>query len=139
MKKKLERQEVIVNQFIWKENGFVIPAGELLFALTTLTQCYNKSCYLGHQGVVEYLTSLGLIEQQETGYKICDGKHRACSSLGNRVSNAVDNELRSLALDTEVSCPGINSIKAYKKNPEDGVYVPVATEDLKQCTKKKAK
>lgn len=115
MKKKLERQEVIVNQFVWKENGYSVPAGELLFALTTLTQCQDRGCYLGHQGVIEYLTTLGLIEQQETGYKICDGKHRTCIGLGNRVSNAVDDELRNITIDTEVSCPGINSIKPIVK------------------------
>lgn len=113
MSTKIERQEVIVNQFIWNENGYSLPAGELLFILTTLTRSQLETNYIGDANIANYLTSLGLIEKTGNDqYKVCPGKERIARGLGDRVSSAVDKELRKIVtVSTEVSCPKLNIIK----------------------------
>ncbi len=117
-KLNIESHDVVVRQFVLKENGREVPAGELLGALMILTESKKNGNELDvSPEVIDYLKENQYIEESEPSkYKLRDGQKDRSKALGNKVSKLVDNEISKLPIGTEIKLPQILVV-----SPEEAV------------------
>ena len=100
---KLERQEVVTQRFTWSDGNNKCGAGELLCAITVLTESQKEDNFINAPEVTDYLKEKGLIE--ETGdhrFKSVAEKKEELVALGDQVSEAIGDEINNLPVNTEI-------------------------------------
>ena len=99
----IERQDVTVQRFMWRDNGHTCGAGSLLSAITVLTETQKEGNFLGDSSVTNYLKDQGFVEDLgDNFFKPVSDKKDELIELGNRVSEAIGDEMEALPINTEI-------------------------------------
>ena len=100
---KLECQEVVTKRFTWNDGTASCGAGDLLCAITVLSESQKPDNYIDQPEVTDYLKDKGLIEQTgEHRFKPVEEKRQELEALGDEVSNAIDQAFENLPVNTEI-------------------------------------
>ena len=90
----VNKETIEINQFVWNDHDFHLPADELLGTLLILEQSEKPSQPIEDPKIADYLKSRQLIEDKGDGtYAVAENQHAAITELGNQVSDAIGNQL----------------------------------------------
>lgn len=98
----IEKENIVLQRFMWKEDDHKCEAGKLLFALTELTTSDQHVTSCGDPNIEEYLTEKGIVEKVDDTLHLVAGKQAEAEDLGNRISDHIGNEIESLPVDKEI-------------------------------------
>ena len=100
----IKRENVVVQRFLWTDDsGHQCSAGGLLSAISILTESQKDKNFIDNQEVADVLRSSGLVEEIEKNkFKVSEEKREELVELGNKVSEAIGNELESIPVNTEI-------------------------------------
>ena len=102
------KETVEATDFIWKDENVRLQAGELLSALITLSESQKNTNVICDNDVAGYLVQKGYVSKEDNGeYKVNSERKQDIIDLGNKVSNAIDNELENYVDKTVESTPTI--------------------------------
>lgn len=109
---KIERQDVVGQRFVWHDGTSACGAGDLLCAITVLSESQLPDNYIDNQTVTDYLKDKGLIEQTgECRFRAVKEKHEELVALGDNVSSAIGSEIENLPVDTKITlAPAIHLV-----------------------------
>lgn len=98
----IEKENIILQRFVWKDNDHKCEAGKLLFALTELTTNEQHITACNDEQVASYLKDKGLVETIDNELHLIEGKAAEADELGNQISDYIGNEIESLPVDKEI-------------------------------------
>ena len=100
----IERKDITVQRFVYtSDDGHTCGAGSLLSAITVLTESQKEDNFIGNEEVSDLLKSGGYItEISDHRFKVIDNKKEELIDLGNKVSEAIGNEMEALPVNTEI-------------------------------------
>ena len=100
----IERKDVTVQRFMYtSDDGHKCGAGRLLSAITILTESEKSDNFIANEDVTELLKTGGYVEEiSDHRYRVIDSRKEDLIALGNKVSEAIGNEMEALPVNTEV-------------------------------------
>lgn len=115
----IERKDVTVQRFIYtSDDGHKCGAGSLLSTISVLTESKKEDNFIGNEEVSSLLKAGGYIEETtDNRFKVKEDKKEELVELGNKVSEAIGNEMEALPVNTEVILAP--TVKIMKEQFED--------------------
>lgn len=98
----IEKENIVLQRFVWKDAEHKCEAGQLLYALTELTIKEDHTTSCTDENVEAYLTNKGLVQKVDAGLKLVDGKYQEAEDLGNRISEHVGSEIESIPSNKKI-------------------------------------
>lgn len=98
----IEKENIILQRFVWKDANHKCEAGKLLFAITELTTNEQHTTSCTDKNIESYLTDKGIVERVDNELHLVEGKAAEAEDLGNKISDHIGNEIESLPVDKEI-------------------------------------
>ena len=98
----IEKENVVLQRFMWKDGNTKCEAGKLLFALTELTVSEQHTTSCTDSTVSSYLKEKGLVEQIDNELHLVDGQMDAANDLGNQISDHIGSEIEALPINKTI-------------------------------------
>lgn len=98
----IEKENIVLQRFVWKDDKHKCEAGQLLYALTELTIKEDHTTSCTDENVEAYLTNKGLVQKVDAGLKLVDGKYQEAEDLGNRISEHVGSEIEAIPSNKKI-------------------------------------
>lgn len=98
----IEKENIILQRFVWKDKNHKCEAGKLLFAITELTTNEQHVTSCVDKNIESYLTDKGLVERVDNELHLVKDKASEAEDLGNKISDYIGNEIESLPVDKEI-------------------------------------
>ena len=98
----IEKENIVLQRFMWKDGDYKCEAGKLLYALTELTSSEQHKTHCSDKTVLDYLSNKGIIEQANNEVKLVDGKYKEAEDLGNKISDHVGSEIESIPVNKTI-------------------------------------
>lgn len=95
----VEKENIVLQRFMWNDNDHKCEAGKLLCALTELVDTDKHVSTCNDEEVKSYLKDKGFVEETETGLKLVDTKKQDAERLGNQISEHIEQEIESLPIN----------------------------------------
>ena len=98
----IEKENITLQRFMWTDENHKCEAGRLLFALNELTMSEKHMSSCNDESVVDYLKDKGIVEQNDQGIHLVDGKFDEAENLGNRISDHVGSAIEAIPVDKKI-------------------------------------
>ncbi len=92
----IEKENLVVQRFVWKDEEHKCEAGRLLYALTEMTTNSQHVTSCKDEAVVGYLKDKGIAEVVDDTLHLVEGKMNEAEDLGNKISEHVGKEIESI-------------------------------------------
>ena len=98
----IEKENITLQSFMWKDGNHKCEAGKLLCALTELTDTVQHTTTHVDDGITAYLKEKGLVEETESGLKLASNKEEEATQLGMQISDYIGKEFESIPINKQV-------------------------------------
>ena len=98
----IEKENIIVQRFMWKDGDHKCEAGKLLMTLMELTLNEKHTTSCTEENIVSYLEEKGIVNIVDNSVKLADGKMNDAETLGDTISDYIGDAIESLPVDKEI-------------------------------------
>lgn len=98
----IEKENIVLQRFMWSDNEHKCEAGKLLCTLTELVDTDKHTSSCDDESIKAYLKDKGIAEDTDAGLKLVSNMKQDAEQLGNQISQHIDHEIESLPLDKAI-------------------------------------